>query len=120
VWGFLAGAAASAVYTLLKTPRSGHETIDQIKGQGSRLKTQAGDKMGGLLHHAEESTGGWPGAAPSAPQYWQADLQDTAQQAQAAVENIAKQTQDQGDQAVDAVQAAAGDAMESINQTLKS
>ncbi len=64
VWGFLAGAAATAVYTLLKTPRSGHETIEQIKGQGSRLKTRAEEKVGGLRRHAEETTDGWQYAAP--------------------------------------------------------
>ncbi len=114
VRGFLAGAAAAAVYTLLKVPRSGHETIDQIKGQGSKLKTRAGEKVDGLMHHAEQTPTGWQDFAPGGPQYWQADLQDTGQRAQSAAEDVAQEAQEQAAEVVDTAQAEFTDAAQTV------
>ena len=32
-WGFILGAVGASVYTLMKTPRSGEETMTRLKGQ---------------------------------------------------------------------------------------
>ncbi len=122
VWGFLAGAIAATAYTLLKTPRSGQETIAQIKGQGARLKTRAEEMAGDLLHHADDTAAGWQQTAETGwqqatgtgPQYWQADLEGAARQANAAAEDIVEQVQEQADETADAVQATAAQAVDAM------
>lgn len=122
VWGFVAGAAAAAVYTLLKAPRSGHETIEQLKGQGVKLKTRAEEMAGDLMHRGEETASdwqqaahsGWQQTADTGPQYWQADLADTTQDAKAAAEDVVGQIQEQAAEAMDAAQAEVADAVETV------
>lgn len=119
-WGFLAGAVAAAVYTLLKTPRAGHETIEQIKGEGAKLKTRAGELAGGLRRQADDTTTAWYEAAQPAPQYWQADLQDAVQQAQSTATEMAQDGQEQATEAVEAVQAEASDLAEAAEEVKES
>ena len=45
-WGFVLGAAAGVVATLLKTPRSGKETIGEIRSRGKQMRTSAAELVG--------------------------------------------------------------------------
>jgi gas vesicle protein len=108
-WGFVAGAAATAVYTLLKTPRSGREIIEQAR-------TQANQMLGRSQNVAYD----WQQATPSAAQSWQSQAEDLAQQAQRAAADAAQTAQEQAGQAAAAGQAAVEDLAEAASQTLES
>ena len=81
-WGFVAGAVATAAYTLLKTPRSGRETIDQVKSQANQLL--------GRSQHAASS---WQEPVQAAARNWQAQAEDSAKQAQATVQDAAQKAE---------------------------
>jgi gas vesicle protein len=59
-WGFVLGAVAGAALTLLKTPRSGKETIGEIRARGRQLRSRGDDfakrsasQVGDLAHSAQ-------------------------------------------------------------------
>lgn len=56
-FGFLVGAVGGLAFALLKTPRSGKETIDQVRGQGIRLKTRAQEFAGQTRQKATDQIG---------------------------------------------------------------
>lgn len=108
-WGFVAGAAATAAYTLLKTPRSGSDTIDQIKGQADKL-----------LGRSQSAASDWQEPARAAARNWQTQAEDTAHQAQASAQEAAQQVQQQAADVVEAGQEAASDVVESAKDALAS
>lgn len=107
-WGFVAGAAATAVYTLLKTPRSGREIIEQVKTQANQM-----------LGRSQNAAYDWQQATPSAAQSWQSQAEDLAHQAQRAATDAAQAAQEQAGQAAAAGQAAVEDLAEAASQTLE-
>ncbi len=119
-WGFIAGAAAAGIYTLLKTPRSGREMIEQVKGQGVRLKSKAEEMTGAAMRQSGPAATDWQYTSPATPQYWQADLHETAQQAQGAADDAAQAVGEQAAEAIEAAQAEAGDAADAVKQALES
>lgn len=107
-WGFVAGAAATAVYTLLKTPRSGRETIDQIRGQANQM-----------LGRSQSAASGWQEPFQTTASTWQSQAERAAKQAQAVAQDTAGQVQEQVADVVEAGQEAASDAVESAKEALE-
>ena len=107
-WGFVAGAVVTAAYTLLKTPRSGREIIEQVKTQANQM-----------LGRSQDGAHDWQATTPSAAQSWQARAEDAAHQAQGAAKDAAQAAQEQVGAAAAASQAAVDDLAESAKQTLE-
>ena len=84
-WGFVLGAAAGAVLTLLKTPRSGKETIGEIRARGQQLRNRGVD-------YADKTA---------------SQMGDFGQKAQSQAEDFASQAKSQAQDAADAVSAQA-------------
>lgn len=92
-WGFVAGAAATAVYTLFKTPRSGREIIEQVKTQTNEL-----------LGRSQNAAHDWQQATQSTAQRWQSQAEELAYQAQRVARDAAQATQEQADDLAEAAQ----------------
>lgn len=108
-WGFVAGAIATGIYTLLKTPRSGREIVEQVRTQADQL-----------LGRSQKSAQDWQQATrPTAPS-WQAQAEQAASQAQAAAQDLAQATTEQAGAVTEAAQSAASDMAEAARQALES
>lgn len=108
-WGFVAGAVATGIYTLLKTPRSGREIVEQVRTQADQL-----------LGRSQKETQHWQQAThPTAPG-WQAQAEQAASQAQAAAQDMAQAATEQAGAVVEAGQSAASDMAKAAQQALES
>jgi gas vesicle protein len=119
-WGFVAGAVATAAYTLLKTPRSGRETIDQIKGHANQLLGRTQNAASDWQEPARTAARSWQTQTEDAAKQTQATVQEAAEQTQDKVQEAAQQVQDQASEVVAAGQEAVGDLAESAKQSLES
>ncbi len=108
-WGFMAGAVATGVYTLLKTPRSGREIIEQVRTQADQL-----------LGRSQKDVQNWQEATRSSAQSWQAQAEKAASQAQAAAQDMAQAVEKQASAVAEATQSAASDVAEPAQQALES
>lgn len=95
-WGFVLGAAAGAVMMLLKTPRSGKETIGEIRARGQQLRLRGEDFAGKTT----------------------SQMNDLAQSAQTEMDKAQSQVSDLADQAVEQVQEAGEAAAAQVDQAV--
>ena len=97
-WGFVLGAAAGAVWTLLKTPRSGKETIGEIRSRGQEMRTLAGDLVGkGSSQVSDYAT-----SAQSQASKMQSQASDLADQAMTQAQDAGEVVAEQVEETVDA------------------
>ena len=97
-WGFVLGAAAGAVLTLLKTPRSGKETIGEIRSRGKEMRTLAGDLVGkGSSQVSDYAT-----SAQSQAGKMQSQANDLADQAMSQAQDAGEVVAEQVEVTVDA------------------
>jgi gas vesicle protein len=106
-WGFVLGAAAGAAVTLLKTPRSGKETIGEIRSRGRHLRSRGDD-------FANRTASQMSDLAQSA--------QTQVDKAQSQATDLANQTKDDlqtaGEAVADEVEGAINAAVDQIDETI--
>ena len=103
-WGFVFGAAAGAVATLLKTPRSGKETIGEIRSRGQQMRTSAAELVG----KGSSQVSDFSYNAQSQAGRMQSQANDLAGQAKTQTQQAGEVVAEQVEETVDA----AGDVVE--------
>ena len=118
-WGFVLGAAAGAVWTLLKTPRSGKETIGEIRARGQEMRELAGDLMG----KGSSQVSDYAYSAQSQASKVQSQVNDLADQAKTQANDLAdqamSQAQDAGEVVADQVEETVDAASGVVDETIE-
>ena len=107
-WGFVLGAAAGAVATLLKTTRSGKETIGEIRSRGKQMRISAAELVG----KGSSQVSDYAYSAQSQASKMQSQVNDLADQANDLADQAMRQAQDAGEVVTEQVEVtfdAAGD-----------
>lgn len=97
-WGFVLGAAAGAVATLLKTPRSGKETIGEIRSRGQQMRTSAAELVG----KGSSQVSDFSYSAQSQASKMQSQANDLADQAMRQAQDAGEVVVEQVEETVDA------------------
>lgn len=97
-WGFVLGATAGAVATLLKTPRSGKETIGEIRSRGKQMRISAAELVG----KGSSQVSDYSYSAQSQASRMQSQANDLAGQAKTQTQEASEVVAEQVEESVDA------------------
>ena len=118
-WGFVFGAAAGAVATLLKTPRSGKETIGEIRSRGQQMRTSAAELVG----KGSSQVSDYSYSAQSQASRMQSQVNDLADQAKDQANDLAgqaiAQTQEAGEVVAEQVEVTVDAAGDVVDETIE-
>ena len=118
-WGFVLGAAAGAVATLLKTPRSGKETIGEIRARGQQMRTSAAELVG----KGSSQVSDYSYSAQSQASRMQSQVNDLADQAKDQANDLAgqakAQTQEAGEVVAEQVEVTVDAAGDVVDETIE-
>jgi gas vesicle protein len=102
-WGFVFGALAGAAWTMLNTPRSGKETIGEIRARGRQLRsrgTEFADKAVSQAGDIEQKA--------------HSQASDLAEQAQTQVQEAAEAMSDQAEKIGDGASGLAEETLDNL------
>ena len=114
-WGFVLGAAAGAVWTLLKTPRSGKETIGEIRSRGQEMRALAADLMG----KGSSQVSDFSYSAQSQASKMQSQVSDLADQAMSQAQDAGEVVVEQVEETVDAAGDVVDETIEVVEEQIQ-
>ena len=114
-WGFVLGAAAGAAWTLLKTPRSGKETIGEIRSRGQEMRALAGDLMG----KGSSQVSDFSYSAQSQASKMQSQVSDLADQAMSQAQDAGEVVAEQVEVTVDAAGNVVDETIEVVEEQIQ-
>lgn len=114
-WGFVLGMAAGAAWTLLKTPRSGKETIGEIRSRGQEMRALAGD----LLGKGSSQVSDYAYSAQSQASKMQSQVSDLAGQAMSQAQDAGEVVVEQVEETVDAASGAVDETIEVVEERIQ-